>query len=313
MNTNSVFEIRSLLQNAPSILIALAQANDEDVVAAGLALQMALTKMRKQVTIVSAQKVKVELSHLFSIDKITDRLAGGNSLVVSLPYREGSIEKVSYHIENNRFNLVIEPRGEKLDFDQNQIEYNYGRGDYDLVFVLGAQDLASLGDIYEHHKNIFSQKPIVNIDKSSNNSKFGRVNIVENVPVSQVVGQLVKDLRLPLDQDAASNLYTGIISKYGSVTIDAIDPQALDVLSFLGRLKAQNLINKSQSAPQTVSQGTQQPSVSRDIQVQPSEHKAQKIEEPVTHSNGFDTKKDDQAPEDWLKPKIFTTNKPGDN
>ncbi|KKS23507.1 MAG: hypothetical protein UU81_C0027G0016 [Microgenomates group bacterium GW2011_GWC1_41_8] len=62
MNTNNVFEIRSLLQNSQSVLIALAQSNDEDVVAAGLALYMTLVKMRKQVTIVSAQKVKVEQS-----------------------------------------------------------------------------------------------------------------------------------------------------------------------------------------------------------------------------------------------------------
>ncbi|MCR4264434.1 MAG: hypothetical protein NUV98_07000, partial [Candidatus Roizmanbacteria bacterium] len=199
MNTNNVFEIRSLLQNSQSVLIALAQSNDEDVVAAGLALYMTLVKMRKQATIVSAQKVKVELSHLFSIDKVSDKIQGGNNLVVSLPYQEGSIEKVSYHIENNRFNLVIEPRGEKLDFDQNQIEYNYGRGDYDAVFVLGAQNLSALGEIYNRHKNIFSQKPLINIDKSNNNTRFGRINIIENMPVSQLVAQLIKDLRLPLD------------------------------------------------------------------------------------------------------------------
>ncbi|MBI4136638.1 hypothetical protein HY469_01095 [Candidatus Roizmanbacteria bacterium] len=305
MNTNNVFEIRSLLQNSQSVLIALAQANDEDVVAAGLALYMTLTKMRKQVAIVSAQKVKVELSHLFSIDKISDKLTGGNTLVISLPYQEGSIEKVSYHIENNKFNLVIEPRGEKLDFDPNQVEYNYGRGEYDLVFVLGANGLSSLGEIYSHHKNIFSQKPLINIDKSTNNGRFGRINVVENQPVSQSIAQLVKDLRLPLDQDAASNLYTGIISKYGSVTIDAVDPQALDVLSFLGRLKAQKLSNKS------VSQRTDEP-VRTEITVQSSDKQSPK-EHDITEANGFDTAQEDQAPEDWLKPKIFTTTKQGEN
>ncbi|KKR48347.1 hypothetical protein A3A55_00820 [Candidatus Roizmanbacteria bacterium RIFCSPLOWO2_01_FULL_40_14] len=303
MNTNNVFEIRSLLQNSQSVLIALAQSNDEDVVAAGLALYMTLVKMRKQVTIVSAQKVKVELSHLFSIDKITDKITGGNNLVVSLPYQEGSIEKVSYHIENNRFNLVIEPRGEKLDFDPNQIEYNYGRGDYDAVFVLGANNLSSLGEIYDRHKNIFSQKPLINIDKSNNNTRFGRINIVENMPVSQLVAQLVKDLRLPLDQDAASNLYTGIISKYGSVTIDAVDPQALDVLSFLGRLKAQNLTNKSTPTNQQVSDQSQQRNQQGDIQVQSSDNQLGNVDHDV----------EDQTPEDWLKPKIFTTNKQGGN
>ena len=121
MNNNNVFEVRSLLQNAQSVLIALSTANDEDIVAAGLGLYLTLSKMKKQVTIVTSEKVTVEVSHLFGIDKITDQIAGGNNLVVSMPYKDGSIEKVSYHIDGNKFNLVIEPRGERLDFDPNQI------------------------------------------------------------------------------------------------------------------------------------------------------------------------------------------------
>ncbi|KKS23506.1 MAG: hypothetical protein UU81_C0027G0015 [Microgenomates group bacterium GW2011_GWC1_41_8] len=163
--------------------------------------------------------------------------------------------------------------------------------------------MSSLGEIYDRHKNIFSQKPLINIDKSNNNTRFGRINIVENMPVSQLVAQLVKDLRLPLDQDAASNLYTGIISKYGSVTIDAVDPQALDVLSFLGRLKAQNLTNKSTPTNQQVSDQSQQRNQQGDIQVQSSDNQLGNVDHDV----------EDQTPEDWLKPKIFTTNKQGGN
>jgi nanoRNase/pAp phosphatase (c-di-AMP/oligoRNAs hydrolase) len=230
----------------------------------------------------------VELSYLYGIDKITKQIAGGNNLVVSMPYKDGSIEKVSYHIENNRFNLVIEPRGERLDFDPNQIEYNYGRGDYDVAIVLGANNIAALGELYQRHKNIFTQKPIINIDKSPNNTKFGRINIVEEVPVSQTITQLIKDMRLPIDQDAASNLYTGIVKMYGSATVDALDPKTIDSLAFLARLNAQNL-NKGKSEQSEQNSGT--------IQV-----KQQSTQ--IEQSNGVQQK---EAPEDWLKPKIFTS------
>lgn len=294
MNTTNVFEIRSLLQNAQSVLVALAEVNDEDVVAAGLALYLTLTKMRKQVTVVAAQPVKVELSHLFGIDKISDKIAGGNNLVVSMPYEEGTIEKVSYHIENNRFNLVIEPRGESLKFDPAQVEYTYGRGDYDAVFVLGAQDLSALGELYNRHKNIFTQKPVINIDKSAENRKFGRINMVDDVPISQSVTQLVKDLRLPIDQDAASNLYTGIMTTFGSATIDALDPRSLDVLSFLGRMRAQNLHKKIGDQPH-------------------QDEKKVQVEEvaPSGNTNSTNGMQDNQTPEDWLKPKIFSSRQGG--
>jgi len=302
MNTNNVFEIRSLLQNAQSVLIALAETNDEDVIAAGLGLYLTLVKTRKQVTIVSPQDIKVELSHLYGIDKITKQIAGGNNLVVSMPYKEGSIEKVSYHIENNRFNLVIEPRGERLDFDPNQIEYNYGRGDYDAVIVLGANNVSALGEIYLRHKNVFTQKPLVNIDKSPNNTKFGRINIVEEIPVSQTVAQLIKDMRLPIDQDAASNLYTGVMKTYGSATIDALDPRTIDVLAFLAKLNAQNLRKgkSAQSAQSVQNSGT--------IQVKEQTNQVEQSNQ-FEQSNGIQQK---ETPEDWLKPKIFTTNKQGE-
>ena len=307
MNNNNVFEVRSLLQNAQSVLIALSTANDEDIVAAGLGLYLTLSKMKKQVTIVSSEKVKVEVSHLFGIDKVTDQIGGGNNLVVSMPYKEGSIEKVSYHIDGNKFNLVIEPRGERLDFDPNQIEYNYGRGDYDAVVILGASNLSALGTIYNNHKNAFTQKPIINIDKSENNTKFGRINIVNNMPVSQSIAQLIKDLRLQIDEDIASNLYTGIMSTYGSATLNDLDPRSLDALSFLGRMNARNLHKKSSN---TNEQNRDTIEMSNQIKQNGTIQEDQQKSSETSYTNQQQPNKT-ETPEEWLKPKIFTTQNQG--
>src|SRR3989344_3605220 len=187
MNSNVVFQLRTLLQNAQSILIALPEMVDDDTTAAGLALYLTLLKMNKQATIAANSDVKVDQAYLYGIDRITKQISGGSSLVISFPYEEGSIEKVTYNIEGSKFNLVIEPRENKLKFSTNQVEYSYGKGEYDAVFVLGASDLKALGSLYVSNKAIFEGKNTVNIDKHRDNTRFGAITIVENAPVSQTI------------------------------------------------------------------------------------------------------------------------------
>lgn len=289
MNSNVIFQLRNVLQSAQSILITLPKNADDDVVAAALAFYLTLQKMRKQVSIVTDGDIRVEQAHLFGINKIGKQLSGGNTLVVSLPYKEGTIEKVSYNIEGDKFNLVIEPRGERLTFAPEEVEYNFGKGEYDTVFVFGAQDLNNLGNLYKNHQSTFSQKQLVNIDNHSNNAQFGQVNIVEPGPISQTVTMLFKALRLPLDQDPASNLYTGIVSK-GAIAFDTATPDLLEAVAYLMRSKAQLLAIDHKPAV--------------------NENKAPKRQqtvEPIAQAKQIVDEQGEEAPEDWLKPKIFSS------
>lgn len=280
------------MQNAGSVLIGLGKGEDVDTVSAALALYLALGKAGKQVSIVSSYETKVELSFLFGIDKITNQISGSNNLVVSFPYQEGNIERVSYNIAGNRFNLVIEPRGNNFSFDPKQIQYHHGPFSYDLIFVLAAEELQALGDVYRQQEDLFSQKPIINIDKSNNNRRFGRINLVSVFPLSQTIAVLLKALNLPLDQDVASNLLTGISSFGADLSLEKTKPELLEAAAFL--LRSGGRILKSD--------------MRRSEPKKPTETKfSQPL--PIDKSKKFFKYKDEEkkAPEDWLKPKIFTT------
>ncbi|OGK55472.1 hypothetical protein A3B56_01135 [Candidatus Roizmanbacteria bacterium RIFCSPLOWO2_01_FULL_45_11] len=308
----AVFQLRSMLQAAQQILIAFPESTDEDATAAALAMYLILKKIRKSVTVASAGQVKVERAHLVGIDKITSKLAGGNTLVVSMPYAEGSIEKVSYNIDNNRFNLVIEPRGDKLVFNPDDIEYNYGKGDYDLVFTIGTARLEDLGSLYVDHKNAFANKPIINIDNSSQNAGYGRVNIIDSAPISQIMTMVVKSLRLPIDEDIASDLYTGITSAQKSSALDSMSPDSLEAMAFLMRSQAKQLRKQGQET--VLSQQPARPVQLQDVpfvRQQPSQQPvtSQAVQQSVPLNQRPQQPVIEEAPEDWLKPKIFHTNK----
>lgn len=334
MIQNDILQFRTLISQAQNILVALASDSDEDELAAALSLYLLLKSKNKQITIVSPQKVKVGQAYLFGVDKIQSTVSGSSNLVVSLPYQEGTIEKVSYNIEGNRFNLVIEPRGENLNFDPKQIEYQYGKGDFDMIITVGADEPSQLGNVYSKMPRVFTDKPVVNIDKSASNTKFGKINLLNNSSASRVVTLVFKYLNMQLDPDTASNLLTGL-----SMTVDKFDivhaqPEDLEAAAYLMRAGAKVLNEGSQqevstslrkqgsfSRPQTqqvqpvqnVQQPSQQQTVSQTIDQpvkQPSFQQQNAQEVKKQENPTFDRiKQEPEAPEDWLKPKIFTTNK----
>lgn len=310
MNSNVIFQLRNVLQSAQSILIALPKNADDDTVAAALAFYLTLQKMRKQVSIVTDGDIRVEQAHLFGINKISKQLSGGNTLVVSLPYKEGTIEKVSYNIEGDKFNLVIEPRGERLTFSPDEVEYNFGKGEYDTVFVFGAIDLNNLGNLYKNHQSTFSGKQLVNIDNHSGNTGFGQVNIVEPGPISQTVAVFFKALRLPLDQDPASNLYTGIASK-GTISLETASPDLLEAVAYLMRSKAQLLaMNHKGHIAEEVAPGERHTVEPVHAQSEPKHSKhedAHQNDHAVPSHDDSGHGHDQETPEDWLKPKIFSS------
>lgn len=297
MIQNEIYQFRTLLAQAQKILIALAADCDEDEMAAALALYLLINKQNKKADIVCAKKVKVSQAYLYAVDKIKNTFSGSNNLVVSLPYKEGTIEKVSYNIENNRFNLVIEPRGEGLDFDPNQIEYQYGKGDFDIVITVGAGVLVDLGEVYNKMTKVFGVQPIINIDKSPANTRFGRVNLLNTASASRVVTLVTKFLNMPLDADIASNLMTGVSLSMKKFDLESAKPEDLEAIAYLLRFGAKNL-KKKEKLPEIVpAEEIKMPQV---VEVKPVQVENQNT------ANNEDNKK---TPEDWLKPKIFTTKK----
>ena len=105
-------QIRGLLEQAKSVAIIASPQPSIDAVAASLALYLALSATGKTVSVISTAPMTVEFSHLVGVDKIVNTIGTGDgrNMVISFPYQEGSIEKVSYNIEQETFNLVIEPR-----------------------------------------------------------------------------------------------------------------------------------------------------------------------------------------------------------
>jgi hypothetical protein len=159
----------------------------------------------------------VGFNRLFGVDKIKARI-GNQNLVISFNYPEDSLEKVAYDKDpqNQKFHLTIEPKAGFEPLDTSNVEYSYTGSNADLIFIVGATSLEDLGSLYQQEKKLLDdkQKAIVNISSNEKSGQLGTVNLYDPTVsgVCEILVNVLQALNLPIEQDIATNLLSGIES-----------------------------------------------------------------------------------------------------
>ncbi len=315
ISTDLINQTRALLDQSQGALIVLAKNPSLDEVASGISLYLALSSRGKRATIVSPDSMTVEFSHLVGVDKITNSLgsiSNGNNLVISFPYQEGSIEKVSYNIENDTFNLVIEPREGYPTVTSEMIRFSSSGGEVDVIFSIGAQNFSDLDNIYQNNTALFADKPVINIDVNRDNQRFGKINLVDPTAssISELLITLFSSWGINIDADLASNLFAGIVSGSNNFTSNTttaatFENAAICLKYGAKRGESETFSPKLPSFPQhppkmppTISPKPVRPpqiNIKQPLQPQPQQHPSPILQKQSTS----------EAPPDWLKPKIY--------
>lgn len=215
MDNNLFQRIKELIDANSQIGVVVSPNPTFDGMAAGLGLYLALKQMNKNVSIVCPTDPTVADSSLVGIDKVGKSFGGGagSDLIVSFPYKEGEIEKVSYDVDGGKLRIVVKAGPSGLSFSQSDVAFEHGGGTGvmpSLVFMIGVADMQGLG----------MQKPagvtVVNIDNKSNNTKYGDVVHVDSkfTSLSEEVADFLTLLepQIELDKDTSQNLLSGILS-----------------------------------------------------------------------------------------------------
>jgi phosphoesterase RecJ-like protein len=115
-----------------------------------------------------------------------------------------------------------------------------GDEDFDLVIALDAGELERFGPLYERHRAFLDHATILNIDHHVSSSGCGRVNIID--PAAAATAELLvlfqQQAGLPLDQDAALCLLTGLITDTHSFQYTNTTARTMNVAAVLLRAGA---------------------------------------------------------------------------
>jgi hypothetical protein len=257
MDNSIVQKIKDELAKNDNIAVAVGKNPTIDEMAAALSFYLLLRQSNKKVSIASPTRPIVELSNLIGIDKVQGRLNGqeGNDLVVSFPYVEGEIEKVSYTLEKGYLNIIVKAAAQGLTFDEKDVRYTKGGGGaggaLSLLIVIGTPDLASLGDLITPEK--LHDAKIINIDNKPENQGFGDLVAVstEYSSLCEQVADIVLSLGFRPDRDVAQNLLDGITFSTNNFQEEKTSPLAFEIASLLMRNGARRIpqgISRSQPA-----------------------------------------------------------------
>ena len=289
-----VIQVKDLLGKAKDVLIVTHEMPDSDSMGSALALYLGLMSLGKRVTIACPDPVTVGLSSFIGVNKVISDLAVKKNFVISLDYVDGSIEKVSYNIEGDKFNLVVEPRAGFDTFSAEKVHYSYAGGTADLIFTIDTPALSGLKKFFEGNKELFSGKAIVNVDRHPNNAQYGAINVVDVTAstTAEVVARLLSMLGVKLTVDIATNLLNAVYGGTANFTAANISAGAFDVASVAIKAggKRFGIVPPQEEKP------------FEEIVVPQVMETTAPVRLEQTHDHPHPPV---PAPADWLKPKIF--------
>ena len=306
--------IQNALNQAKDIQIIITKDPDHDTVAASLSLFLSLKQNQNQVSIICSSPMVVEHSRLVGLDKIKSK-AGNKNLVVSFEYIKDSIEKVSYNVEGNKFNLVVQPKNGSKPLDPKSVSYSYSGMSADLIFIFGANSFDDLDEIYQKNKKEFETAHTISINRLLQ-TPFAQTTISDKSSgsLSEITMWLLEQIGLSINPDIASNLLSGVdraTNRFSSPNTPASSFLMAGKLMQLGairhsmpeRPKLPNLpdlktppIKPLMSPPSAISPLLTPMPPEESEKIKPKEDQ---VEEDQQDSSPEDT------PKDWFEPKIY--------
>lgn len=317
--TTDITKVKELLDKATTIVIATHENPTFDSIGSALTLSIGLASLGKKVTVVCPDPMTVELSSFIGVQRVTREIANKN-FVISLDYVDGSIDKVSYNIEGNKFNLVIEPRAGYEGFSEDKVHYLHGGASADLIFTVDTLHLGGLKKVYDDNKDLFTSKSVINIDRHPNNAKYGVLNLVDQTASStvEIVSQFLSHSGVALTQDIATNVVNalyGATNNFQNPNVSVASFELAAACFKAGGKRFAKSVTTSEELPIGESVAEKSPSGVIEAKLTGKSMSSQPV---TTIPQGTAPKQSSgpvsgqapsvgsgQAPPDWLKPKIF--------
>lgn len=238
MELNPKQQIVELIKNSNRILITVHTNPDGDALGSALALNLALKKMGKEITVVAPDLPPKVFQFLPNIVNFKDNLTQLKDFIISIDTSKIKVDKLGYKNipQENKLNIILTPV--KENFSASDVSFQQGGLKFDLIIVLDSPDLERLTKIYDQNADLFYETPVVNVDHHPGNDHFGKINWVEltATSTSEILVSLLESLgreKSLFDADIATCLLTGIITDTASFQNSNTTPKSFTVAAQL--------------------------------------------------------------------------------
>ncbi len=196
-------ESKNLINQSENIY--LIPAENTEAISSALALFYTLKDLGKNVNIITEnfpENLKFLLPDL-------NFISYPKNFVISIPNKVANVSQVFY--EKNEEAVKIHLTVESGNIKKDNISFYFSETKPDLIITVGVDDYLKDLDGRLNSFGFLLDSPILNIDSSQNNKKFGKINLVEDSPLSETVFSLIKEIAQSIKKEAADSLLASII------------------------------------------------------------------------------------------------------
>lgn len=233
-------QIFETIRRSASPLLVLPHAAGVDGHASALGLANVIDHLGKKAEIVTADgTTPVSLGFLPNIGRIKPAIENLRQLSVIIDTGKTRVHNLSHVEKDGRFFISLVPH--QGIWDEKDIQISHSAYRHDLIICLGAPDLEACSHLYHEHKDFFFRTPIINIDHSTSNEYYGRINHVDitAAALGEACFELVHSINPSLiNAESATAFLTGMIAKTRSFRTPHLTPKTLETAGRLISLGA---------------------------------------------------------------------------
>lgn len=183
--------------------IYLIPSQEPEAISCTLALFYTLKEMGKNVNLV-LDEVPNPLKFL---TPSLDFISYPKNFVVSIPNKIANVSQIYY--EKNEEALKIHLTVESGAIKKESLAFYYAESKPDLIITIGIQDYQKQLEEKLNSFGFLLDSPIMDIDNKTENKKFGKINIIEAKPLTEILSFAVnKD---SIKKEPATCLLTSLI------------------------------------------------------------------------------------------------------
>ena len=231
-------QIVALIERSQNILLCTHRKPDGDAVGSIMALSKALKLIGKKVTAACADEIPESFDFLPEVGELVQEVGAGQDFVVTLDCDETEVDRLKYHLEDNKIHIVITPK--KGRFQEKNVSCQQNQEPFDLILTVDVADVPQLGKLYEDHTDLFTALPVVNIDHHLSNTQFGKLNWIDVSASStaEILYGLIQALerhfgKSLITPEVATFLLSGITTDTGSFQNANTTPKAMEIAASL--------------------------------------------------------------------------------
>ncbi len=195
----NINEAKQLLNEAKNIY--LIPSDKPEAVVATLALFYTLKNLGKNVNTI-IENIPENLKFL---SPSLDFVSYPKNFVISIPNKVANISQIFY--EKNDEALKIHLTVENGNIKKDNIAFYFAETKPDLIITTGVKDYSAELSGKLNSFGFLLDSPILNIDNGQENKKFGKINLIENLSLAE----MILGLDEKMDNNIAKCVLAGIV------------------------------------------------------------------------------------------------------